>query len=118
MAESNPNPTGTRAGVDADTVTEFATTLLELDKGRVHDDGTERLRELVKAVCHTGKKGKLKLTLEVGPLDPDTFEDTGVLYVSGAVEVQKPTVTRAPSVFYAIGANGSISRDDPSREDV
>lgn len=99
------------------TRTDFAATLLDLDRGRVHDDATDRLAALVDAVCHTAKGGTLTITVKVEPLDPETFEDTGTLAVSGDVKVKAPTLTRAPSIFYATGVDGQLSRTDPGRED-
>jgi hypothetical protein len=108
MAESTSD-TGTANKVK----TEFATTILEIDKGRVHDDGTELLAEVVDAVCRTGKKGSVTLTITVEPQDRETFEDTGVLIVSGEVKANAPRHTRAPSIFYSTGFGGGMTRTDP-----
>lgn len=101
----------------AATRTEFAATLIDLDRGKIHDDLTDRLAELIRAVEHTAKPGTLTLTIKVEPQDPKTFEDTGVVLVSGDVKVSPPRVTRAPSIFYTTGVDGQITRQDPQRGD-
>lgn len=113
MADETTTPTTTKATADA---TEFGSVLIDLDRGKVHDDATTRLADLIEAVARTGDKGKLTLTVEVEPQDPKTFADTGVLLISGKVEAKLPVPTRAPSIFYADGLR-KITRDDPHRED-
>jgi hypothetical protein len=94
--------------------TEFASHLLTLDKGRVHDDATDRLAELIAAVHKTGgKKGTLTITLTVEAADPETFADTGVITIDGEVKVNKPLPKRAPTVFYIEDSRGQITRQDP-----
>lgn len=107
--------TGTTTKATAD-ATEFGSVLIDLDRGKVHDDATQRLADLIEAVARTGDKGKLTLVVEVEPQDPKTFADTGVLLISGTVTVKLPVPTRAPSIFYANGLR-SITRDDPHRDD-
>lgn len=100
----------------AEKPTEFATQLLEIDKGRVHDDGTARLAELIDAVCHTAGSGTLTLTIKVEPLDPESFDETGQLMVTGNVDVKIPRPKRSPSIFFANG-KGRMTRTDPTRLD-
>lgn len=99
------------------TRTEFAANLIELDKGRVHDDATDRLAELIMAVEHTAKGGTLTLQIAVEPMDPKTFEDTGALLLTGKVTTKLPQLERAPSVFYTTGVDGQVTRTDPNRND-
>lgn len=98
------------------TETEFAATLLDLDKGRIHDDMGEGLAEVVKAVEKTAQKGTITLTISVEPIDRETFEETGALMVEGTVKVNAPRLKRAPSVFYATGVGGQITRDAVTRD--
>jgi hypothetical protein len=109
-----PQNAGTTTGNAAAVKTEFATTILELDKGRVHDDGTDYLAQVVDAVCLTGKPGKVTLTITVEPQDRETFEDTGVLIVSGEVKPTIPRPTRGATIFYATGVGGGMTRQDPN----
>lgn len=96
--------------------TEIGAVLLDVDKGRVYDDATEGLAEIVKAVQHTAGKGKLTIVLEVEPLSKETFEDDGALLITGRAVADVPKLKRAPSVFYATGRGGAVTRQDPSRE--
>lgn len=98
-------------------VAEFSAVLLDLDKGRVHDDAGTRLAELVSAVVQTGGKGKVVLTIEVEPLDPETFAETDILAVTGKVDATIPRAKRATGIFYADGTGGRLTRSDPHRAD-
>jgi hypothetical protein len=109
-----PDTTPT-AKVDTDHA-EFGATLLDIDKGRVHDDAGERLAEVVEAVNRCGGKGKITLTVEVEPLDPETFSETGILTLSGKVESVIPRPRRAAAIFYTSGKRG-LTKDDPQRGD-
>lgn len=95
--------------------TEFSAAFLEIDRGKVHDDATTALANLVEAVARTASKGKITIVVEVEPQDPKTFEDTGVLILSGTVKEDLPKIKRAPSIFYATGLRG-ITRTDPHRD--
>ncbi len=114
MADS-PTPTADKVAADA-TETEFSAVLVDLARGRIHDDATNALADVIEGVSRYGGKGKLTLTITVEPQDPKTFEDTGVLILSGSVKADAPKATHAPSVFYGTGLR-SISRDDPHRDD-
>lgn len=102
--------------VTGDAVPEFASVFLDLDRGKVHDDATTRLAEVVKAVGQTGGKGTVTLTVEVEPQDKDTFDGDGVVMVSAKVEAKLPRPGRAASVFW-INGEKSLTRTDPNRED-
>jgi hypothetical protein len=113
-------PAGKTDGKGSADRTEFATHLLTLDKGRVHDDATDRLAELIAAVARTGgKKGKITLTITAEAADPETFADTGVITLDGEVKVDKPQLKRAPTIFYIDGPEqrGQITRQDPNADD-
>lgn len=106
------------AGTIATTDTaEFAATLMDIDKGRVHDDAGDLLAQVVAAVAKNGGKGKLTLVIEVEPQDPETFADTGVLLLSGKVDAAIPRPRRAPAIFFLAGTGGKITRQDPARDD-
>lgn len=95
---------------------EFAAVLVDIDKGRVHDDAGARLAEVVAAVNHCGGKGKLTVTIEVEPLDPETFGETGILMLKGAVTSVVPRPQRSPAIFYTDGKD-RLTRDDPKARD-
>jgi hypothetical protein len=101
----------------AEQVAEFAATLLDLDRGHIHDDAGDRLREVVTGVERFGGKGKVTLTIEVTQHDPETFEDTGLLMFEGRVDAVIPRPKRAASLMYATGVDGQVTRQDPKRDD-
>jgi ribosomal protein S28E/S33 len=110
--QDTTQPTTTKAGP---TETEFSAALLMIDRGKVHDDATTSLANLIEAVARTGTKGKITVVVEVEPQDPKTFEDTGVMIISGVVKEDLPRVKRAPSIVFSNGLR-SITRDDPHRD--
>ncbi len=113
MSDDTTTPAKTRSKTAG---MELGAVLLAQDKGRVHDDGTDRFREVVAAVASTGGKGKVVVTFEVEPLDPDTFADTGAVSVSAKVESTIPRPKRAASFYFANRA-GHLTREDPQSAD-
>jgi hypothetical protein len=88
-------------------------------RGKVHDDATARLAELVAAVEHTAKGGELTIKITVEPRDPETFPDNHELFLEGEVKISKmPQLKRAPSIFYIAPGKGQITRVDPNRDDL
>ncbi|GII84566.1 hypothetical protein Ssi03_25560 [Sphaerisporangium siamense] len=85
----------------------FAAVLGELRHGAVLDQASVDLQALVAKVVDTGKKGKLVLTVEVGPMkgNPDA------LLVNADVKTTAPVVTNE-AVFFP-DRNGNLQRDDP-----
>lgn len=111
-------PTPARAAAPP-TRTEFATHFLQIDKGRVHDDATDRLAELVEAVERTAKAGELTIKITVEPRDSETFADNGELLVEGEVKISKlPQLKRAAAIFYLAPGKGQITRQNPDRDDL
>jgi hypothetical protein len=107
-------PTGaTTAKVNAPS--EYMAVLLELDRGRVHDDATERLAAVCAGVVKFGGKGKLTLTLEIE--QQDAAADPEILVITPKVDATVPVPRRAAAIFYAEGRNGKITRQDPRRDD-
>ena len=96
--------------------TEFTTALLGIDRGRVHDDATARLAELIEAVARTAGKGTVTVKVHVEPQDPETFDETNAIILTGEVAVVVPRPRRAPSLFWIKGKN-ALTRDDPDRDD-
>jgi len=114
VPDNTPQQTPPKAKQDE---REFSAALLDLDRGKVHDDATTALADVIEWVGRTSGKGKVILTVEVEPQDPKTHADTGVLLISGKVEAKCPRFERAASIFYADGLRG-ITRDDPHRDDA
>lgn len=86
-------------------VTEFVSVFIQLGKGRIQQEATNALHEVVEAALATGKKGgSLTVKIKVEPLE------------SGAVSLI-PDVTSSPAkdpagtIFFADG-EGNLSRDN------
>jgi hypothetical protein len=109
-----PSPTTTNV---RDERTPFSSYLIDIDRGRVEADATDRLAEAVKAVETTGRKATVTVTLTIEPQDPKTFDETGILVVEGDAKATLPRVRRPASIFYATGIDGQMTRQDPNRDD-
>lgn len=96
---------------EQDTQTDFAVTLLALNKGLTHKDLTERLAELVTAVTKVKKAGKLQLTITVKP-QPAV---DGALFVAADIKASIPRFDPKASIFFATETGGLV-RDDPSQQ--
>jgi hypothetical protein len=88
----------------------FAEVLSELNHGVVADEMATKLAELVSAVKETGRKGSLKLTIEVAPFPGNST----VLKVTGAADLRAPKGETAAGIFY-FDDGGNLSRNDPSQ---
>lgn len=86
----------------------FGTFLMEHARGRSHDELSERLRELVLAVEHTGKPGKLAYTVTVKPQD----NADGAVLVADQIKSTLPELDRPQSIFFATDT-GDLVRNDP-----
>lgn len=93
----------------AATVRPFADVLSEVNKGLVADEAATRLAELVAAVRETGRKGTLKLTIEVAPFSGND----DIVKVSGSVDLRAPRAEPPASIFYP-DDSGNLSRNDPN----
>lgn len=86
-------------------VTDFVVTLTQLDKGRVQQEATKALHEVVEAaLLHEKKGGSVKLTLKVDPIE------SGAVRIIADVE-SKPVKDPAGTIFFADG-EGNLSRDN------
>lgn len=98
---------------EQDTKRPFAAWLRELSKGRVHDQATDRLAELVTAIQETGKKGELTIKITV---KPQPKMDGRAVLAEGAVTAKIPTADPASSLFFVDGA--SLVRNDPEQQQI
>ncbi|AER47714.1 hypothetical protein [Mycolicibacterium goodii] len=86
-------------------VTDFVVVLTQLDKGRVQQEASNALHEVVEAaLTHNKKGGTVSIKITVNPLE------------SGAVQViadvtGKPVKDPAGTIFFADG-EGHLSRDN------
>lgn len=88
----------------------FADFLREHAGGRSHNELSETLKDLVKAVSLTHKAGSLTLTITVKPMK----DNVDALIVSDKIVAKVPQLDRKVSVFYAT-SEGNLVRDDPNQ---
>lgn len=91
------------------TIRPFAAFLRELQKGRVHEELSTQLHDLVAAVQDTGKSGTLTLTLKV-----EKQKNTDMLLIGDDVKTKLPQFDRASSLWFVDG-DGNVSRDNPDQ---
>ncbi len=84
--------------------------LREMRKGRIVEDATEALREVVKAVDATEKAGTVTLKITVKPSKGGGTDKT--LSVSIATAIPRPDLPDA--VFFST-VDGDLVRDDPDQ---
>jgi len=87
----------------------FSDVLSEINKGVIADDAATLLAQLVTAVQETGRKGTLKLVIEVAPVKGND----SIVQVSGAVDARPPKAAASTSFFYP-DEDGNLSRNDPN----
>lgn len=88
----------------------FTSFLIEQGQGRLHDELTDALAELVAACVEHGKAGTLALSIHVSP-------SNGVCFISDAVKVKAPTGARPTSVFYP-DEDGGLHRSNPAQPEL
>jgi hypothetical protein len=96
---------------DEPRVKPFAATLQEIDKGSVHAQLSDQLRQLTAAVTDTGKRGTLVVTLTVSPIKPG---NTSNLVVTAQSVLKAPTGD-VPSAVFFHDAHGNLTREDPNQ---
>lgn len=89
-----------------DTLSNF---LRELQKGRVHDELSDGLKEVVAAVRATGKAGSLTLKLSVSEQ-----ANTSMLVIKDDVTVKAPQADRQVSLWF-VDREGNVTRTDPAQ---
>ena len=87
----------------------FAAVLSEINRGAVADEAAVALAELVTAVRETGRKGTVKLTVEVKPF----AGNEEIVQVTGTVDKTLPKPKQPASIFYPDDL-GSLTRNDPN----
>lgn len=87
----------------------FMATVADLRSGRVQDDLTKQLSDLVTAVETTGKKGELTLTLTVAP----AAKNSTMLRIDDKVTLKAPQPDRAPTLMFVDGEH-NLSLSDPN----
>lgn len=90
--------------------TDFAVFITDLKRGLVSAELTEALNTVVRAVEHTGKAGKVTLTLKV--YRPKN--NAQVIQIADDVKTVVPAFDRKESFWFTDG-NGGLTRDDPNQ---
>lgn len=80
-------------------------------KGKCIIELQEQLQEVIKEVCRTGKKGKLKLTLDILPKG-ETVE------LHDDIEAKIPKPSKFGTIFYPDEKTGLLSREDPEQTEL
>ena len=92
---------------DIESMRPFATVLEGIDRGRVSDEATRALAEVVAAVRQHEKAGSVTVKIEVKPRKGD----------SGTVEVKAAASAKVPGPDHAgvffVDEGGQLTRDDP-----
>lgn len=92
----------------------FAEFLQQQARGRTHDELSEALHNLLRAVQETGKGGKVQLTIDVKPLGKG---DERQVIVTDSVAVKMPAPKRAETFFF-IDDDGNLTRTDPRQPEL
>lgn len=98
------------ATTDSGQVRPLAAALQEIDRGRLHQQGSDQLHELLAACLQTGKDGSLTMTISihVGNADDRRLE------VSGRVTTKLPQPAAKKSIFF-VDQDGNLTRQDPTQ---
>lgn len=89
----------------------FAEWLLKQAHGKLAQELTDKLDQLVQAVHMTGKAGTLALQITLKPLEKG---DGSILTVTDKVAVKLPVESRPPSLFF-VDHDGNLSQNDPNQ---
>lgn len=92
---------------------EFASILLQLNKGLAHDKASEELREAVAAVKELGKPAEMVIKLKITPVK----NNSSVVQIEAqtAAKIPKPPVK--PAIFFA-DDEGGLHRNDPTQRSM
>lgn len=91
----------------------FDQTLREINGGRLIDELTQELTDVIAAVRRSGKSGAISLTLKLKPRGETNEQIELVPTVKGT----KPEASRPISIFFVNRDNG-LQRDDPTQHQL
>lgn len=86
----------------------FADFLAEQAKGTTHEELSDALRDLVRRVTDTGKKGVLTYSVEVAPMKGAD----GMLVVQDKIVLKLPEHDRQASLYFS-DEDSNLVKDDP-----
>jgi hypothetical protein len=84
--------------------------LRDMRKGRIVDDATEALTEVVKAVDATDKAGSITIKLTIKPSKDGGLEKT----LTASISTSVPRKDLPDAVFFS-NVDGGLVRDDPDQ---
>lgn len=85
----------------------------DVRKGRVVEEASNALADVVKAIDETGKEGSVTITLKIKPSKHGGPEKT----ITAEVKSKKPIADIAPAVFFS-DEEGDLHRYDPRQEEM
>jgi hypothetical protein len=92
---------------------EFASFLLDINKGQSHVELSEKLRDLITKVQETGKAGSLTYKVEVKP----EAGTENLVIVTDQIAVKLPAGERRKSLFF-VDAGNNLVRDNPQQHNL
>jgi hypothetical protein len=95
-------------------IRDFAATLMELDKGKLHKDCSEGLWDLIRSCEELKKTGSLTLTIMMKPMDTS---DGSPMVMYGEVKLKLPVPPSSPTVMY-VDEQGNLSRNNPYQPEL
>ena len=90
----------------------ITTTLADIRRGALNQEGAEEFKRLIEAVRNTGKAGKLTITIDVKPL----AKHEGAITVRGKVTATVPKEESKDEVFFTTD-EGEITRNHPKQDE-
>lgn len=85
----------------------------EMRRGRIVEDATDALGEVVKAVDQTNKAGSITIKIKVKPSKDGGWEKT----LSASISTDVPRQDLPDAVFFS-NADGDLVRDDPDQKSL
>jgi hypothetical protein len=89
----------------------FTDVLRDARYGELHEELTNQLNELVKAVGDTNKAGQLTLTIKFKP------SSGGAIEMFDEVKLKKPELPKGSSIFFATVENNLV-RNNPRQPEL
>ena len=89
----------------------FIDTFRELEYGHLLDELTDAQNELIQAVQHTNKPGKITIELEYKP------EGEGQLVIKSKMNKKLPQLPRGSSIFF-VTPERNLTRLDPRQQQL
>lgn len=87
--------------------------LRDIRKGRVIEEATTTMNDVVRAVDETGKEGSVTITIKIKPSKHGGPEKT----ILAEVKAKKPIAEIPPAVFFSDN-DGDLHRIDPNQEEM